>query len=220
MNQTSYHAILFDLDGTLVDTAPDFIAIVNKLLVEENKSPLPPATIRNCVSNGARALITLAFGLEEDHPEFNCLRERLLDLYDSHLADESILFDGMENCLGIIEAKNIPWGIVTNKPSRFTDPLLNALNLHHRSATTICPDHVARSKPNPEPLFKACDTIKVKPEQCLYVGDHIRDIEAGKNAGMKTAAALYGYIGENEDPLNWQADFLLKSPHELIPLLD
>ncbi|PCJ22142.1 MAG: phosphoglycolate phosphatase [Gammaproteobacteria bacterium] len=212
-------AVLFDLDGTLIDTAPDFVYIVNKLLGQENKPPLPDAEIRNCVSNGARALITLAFDLPIEHPDFEPLKKRLLDLYDQHIAVASQLFEGMEACLNLMEANNIPWGIVTNKPSRFTDPLLDRLGLAQRSAVTICPDHVKNTKPDPEPLFKACQRINVEPAQCIYVGDHVRDIEAGNRADMTTITALYGYIGHNEDPLTWQADHAVETTQDLIKLL-
>ena len=212
-------AVLFDLDGTLIDTAPDFVYIVNKLLAQENKPPLPDPVIRNCVSNGARALITLAFGLPPEHKEFEPLRARLLDLYDEHIAVASRLFEGMEDCLRLIQANDIPWGIVTNKPWRFTDPLLKKLALDDRSAVTICPDHVTHTKPDPEPLFKACELINVEPAQCIYVGDHVRDIEAGNNAGMITVTALYGYIDDNEDPLQWNANHTVATTQDLAGLL-
>lgn len=212
-------AVLFDLDGTLIDTAPDFIYIVNQLLAQENKPPLPDTVIRNCVSNGARALITLAFGLPTTHHQFEPLRARLLHLYDEHIAVASQLFEGMNECLELIQAHGIPWGIVTNKPSRFTDPLLENLALNHRSAVTICPDHVKNTKPDPEPLFKACELINVEPTQCLYVGDHVRDIEAGNNAGMTTVTALYGYISAEDTPLQWNANHVVDSTEALTALL-
>lgn len=211
--------VLFDLDGTLIDTAPDFIYVVNRLLAEEGKAQLPEQTIRNSVSNGARALITLAFGMTEDHIDFQTYRQRLLDLYSEHLAVQSQLFQGMDLLLSELETKSIPWGIVTNKPSQYAEPLIAALELSQRCAVLICPDHVKNTKPDPEPLLAACRRINTRPDKTVYVGDHLRDIQAGQNAKMTTIAALFGYISPGEDPLSWGADYVARDPAELTDII-
>ncbi|MBV1872560.1 MAG: HAD-IA family hydrolase [Gammaproteobacteria bacterium] len=208
-------AVLFDLDGTLLDTAPDFILALNALRVEYELSPLPDAPIRNTVSDGARALVSLAFGLSEGEGDFDIYREKLLSNYEQHLGNKSCLFPGMEALLKKLEKKKIPWGIVTNKPSRFTIPLLEALSLNHRCSVLVCADQVSKPKPHPEPLLKACKFIDVAPENSVYIGDHQRDIEAGHNAGMTTIAALFGYIPTTEDPSSWNAHFTANSTHDI-----
>lgn len=205
-------AVLFDLDGTLIDTAPDFVVVLNKMRLQYNLDPLPDQQIRQQVSNGAKALIRLSFGDEGQNPNFEPLLQQLLDEYLRHLAVESRLFDHLDGTLKNLEDKQIPWGIVTNKPSRFTNPLIQKLELAQRCAVAICPDQVTHSKPHPEPILKACEIIEVKPENTLYVGDHIRDIEAGKNANTRTVAAAWGYLNADEDPLSWQADVTLDTP--------
>lgn len=216
-NKPRFDAVLFDLDGTLIDTAPDFISTLNRLLKEENKPPLGDDVIRKTVSHGARALITLGFGLSEGEKGFESLRDRLLKLYADNLSVESRLFDGGEKLLATLEAQQIPWGIVTNKPSLYAIPLIRDLGLN--CGSLICPDHVAHPKPHPEPLFKAAAELKVTSEKCLYVGDHRRDIEAGQRAGMQTVAALYGYIEDDDDPALWRADYCINSLEEIGTLL-
>ena len=212
-------AVLFDLDGTLIDTAPDFIFVVNKLLAEEGKAALPDQLIRNTVSYGAKALVTLAFNINEDHQNFLNYRQRLLDLYSEHLAVKSHLFQGMDLLLDTLETRNIPWGIVTNKPEQYAEPLISALALGERCSVLICPDHVQHTKPDPEPLFKACKKLNTKPANSIYVGDHLRDIQAGQNAMMKTIVALFGYISPDDDPLLWGADFAAIDPPELTDII-
>jgi len=215
--QPQFDAVLFDLDGTLVDTAPDFISVVNLLRQEENLSPLGDDAIRKQVSNGARALITLAFELKEGETGFDAMRQRLLDLYIKNLSVKSCLFEGGDKLLAFLEDNNIPWGIATNKPSLYAVPLIKDLGLN--CGSLICPDHVTRSKPDPEALHKAAAELNVLSDRCLYVGDHRRDIEAGKNAGMKTVAALYGYIDDNDSPTDWQADYNINSMTEIESIL-
>lgn len=211
--------VLFDLDGTLVDTAPDFIYVVNRLLEEEGKAPLAEQSIRNTVSNGARALVNLAFGITEEDAKFQHYRQRLLDLYSEHLAVQSQLFKGMDHLLTTLENKSMPWGIVTNKPSQYAEPLITTLGLSERCAVMICPDHVKNRKPHPEALLTACQRINARPDKTVYVGDHLRDIEAGKNALMKTIVALFGYIAPSEDPLSWGADYAATNPAELADII-
>ncbi len=216
----NYDAVLFDLDGTLIDTAPDFIWVLNRLLEEEGKTALDDKTIRNQVSNGARALVTLGFNLIEGEPGFEPLRDRLLELYLANLSVRSGLFDGMESVLNELDSRSIPWGIVTNKPSTYAIPLVRDLNLAERCASLVCPDHVTNRKPHAEPIVKACEEIGIDPKNTLYVGDHIRDIECGSNAGSTTVGALYGYIETGIDPQSWSADHYIKHPSELHSLIE
>lgn len=216
-----FAGVLFDLDGTLVDTAPDFAGVLNRLLAAHDRPALPYATIRQAVSQGARAVVALGFAdLGIDTPAFEEKRQAFLSDYRQHLADESTLFVGLDEVLKALEAAGCPWGIVTNKPSHFTNPLLDALKLTERCRIAICPDHVTRTKPDAEPMFKACDVLALPPAEVLYVGDHLRDIQAGKNAGMPTAAAAWGYIPDHEDAADWQADYLLPDIPALRALLD
>lgn len=212
---THIAAVLFDLDGTLVDTAPDFVRVLNQLRADDQLAPLPYDTIRNQVSNGARALVKLGFALDEHSDDFAHRLEKLLTLYEQGLAVESKLFDGLDTSLRWLEQRNIPWGVVTNKPSRYTLPLLRGLQLDQRCAVTVCPDHVTHKKPHPEPLLTACDWLSVDPLKTLYVGDHIRDIEAGRAAGNITIAAAWGYLEQDTDIKDWQADVILQTPAQL-----
>jgi len=212
-------AVLFDLDGTLIDTAPDFIRCLNLLRQQHELAPLPAEHIRRSVSNGARAMIRVGFGLEPEHPDYLEKHTAFLDLYEAGVAIETTLFEGMDELLLDLERRSIPWGIVTNKPARFALPLIDALGLAERCATLICPDHVAERKPHPEPLFLACREIGAEPKQAIYVGDHERDIEAGRNAGMRTIAVRYGYIEQPESVDLWQADIIVDTVSDLAKLL-
>ncbi|SDZ86486.1 HAD family hydrolase [Microbulbifer marinus] len=212
-------AVLFDLDGTLFDTAPDFIVVLNQLRHQEQLPPLSDDTIRSVVSNGARALVTLGFGKDEGDPAFDGLRQRLLDLYLAHLAEKTVPFPGIEKLLDNLAAHNIAWGIVTNKPEAYTVPLMQAFKHLPTPAAVICPDHVTNRKPDPEPVLLACSQIGCGPDEAVYVGDHERDIRAGRAAGMPTIACRYGYIDNGDDPGNWGADHLVDSAEEIWPLL-
>ena len=212
-------AVLFDLDGTLIDTAPDFIRCLNQLRQLHNLEPLAAEQIRPSVSNGARAMIRVGFGLEPEHDGYVEKHTAFLDLYEAGVAVETTLFEGMDSLLANLEARGIPWGIVTNKPVRFAEPLVQALGLAQRCATLICPDHVSERKPHPEPLFLACQRIGAAPEQAIYVGDHERDIEAGRNAGMRTIAVRYGYIEQPHAVDLWQADIIADTVSDLAKLL-
>jgi N-acetyl-D-muramate 6-phosphate phosphatase len=212
-------AVLFDLDGTLIDTAPDFIRCLNELRAFHSLEALPPEFIRRSVSNGARAMIRIGFGLEQHQPGYLELHTAFLDRYEAGVAVETTLFEGMDELLRSLEARGIPWGIVTNKPVRFAAPLIQALDLDKRCATLICPDHVAERKPHPESLLLACQRAGAEPEKAVYVGDHERDIEAGRNAGMKTIAVRYGYIEEPETVDLWKADQVVDTVSDLAKLL-
>jgi len=211
--------VLFDLDGTLIDTAPDFIRCLNELRIQRGLTALPAAQIRRSVSNGARAMIEVGFGLVPEDPDYLEYHTAFLNLYEAGVAEETRLFPGMEALLDWLEQATIPWGIVTNKPERFTTPLLHALGLDTRCAAVICPDHVEQRKPHPESLMLACKQIGVEPAHGIYVGDHRRDIEAGRNAGMTTIAVRYGYIEHPDEVDHWHADLIADTVNELTKLI-
>lgn len=219
MTGSTPSAVLFDLDGTLIDTAPDFFRVLNIQRERHNLKPLSFATVRQTVSDGARALIRLSFSITEEHAEFETLRQELLDLYLDQIAVDSRLFEGFEDVLGALESNDILWGIVTNKPRLYSEPLLAQLGLSDRMATLICPDDVKKTKPHPEPLFKAADQMEVTIDHVWYVGDHVRDIDAGRRAGITTIAAAYGYVSSSDNISNWRADHVINSPVELLNLI-
>lgn len=205
-------AVFFDLDGTLVDTAPDFLISINKLRLEENLPMLSMKELKPSVSNGALAMLKASFPNQQ--PE--ALLEHFLDLYEQSVCIESQLFSGMESILQWLEQSSTPWGVVTNKPWRFTSPLMEQLGLADNCDAIICPDHVNNTKPDPEGLLKACEQTRVQPENCIYIGDHKRDIDAGKNANMATIAAAYGYIEHGASITSWGADFISHHPNEIL----
>jgi len=219
VNTDQPSTVLFDLDGTLIDTAPDFIRCLNELRQQHGLSALPADRIRRSVSNGARAMVRVGFGLEPEHPDYLAKHTAFLDLYEAGVAVETRLFEGMDALLQSLEQRGIPWGIVTNKPVRFAAPLVQALGLAERCASLVCPDHVTDRKPHPEALFLACKQIGADPARAVYVGDHERDIEAGRNACMKTIAVRYGYIEEPETVDLWQADIIADTVNDLAKLL-
>lgn len=214
-----FDAVFFDLDGTLVDTARDFERTISFLLAEDGKPPLPFSTIRHYVSAGARAMTQLTYGISPESAGFDAKCQHFLDVYAQTISNASQLFDGMEEVLHRLRQNGTPWGVVTNKPVRFTTPIMQALQLADEACAIICPDHVTRRKPDPEGLFIAAKLANVDPTRCLYIGDHLRDIDAGKNAGMLTAAAAYGYIAEDDNAASWQADYTLATPQDLLPIL-
>lgn len=212
-------AVLFDLDGTLVDTAADFIDVINRMRAEDRLPPADHLLIRNTVSEGARGLVRRIFKLDDSDPQFEPQRQRLLDLYAGQLGNEARLFAGFEQLLPALEAQDIAWGIVTNKPWRFTEPLLQRLALSPSQAVAICPEHVTATKPAAEPLLLAASRLGLAPGQCLYAGDHRRDIEAARNAGMPGIACGFGYIHEDDDIHDWQADTIVQSVDELAAVI-
>jgi phosphoglycolate phosphatase len=216
---TIYHGVLFDLDGTLIDTAEDFILCLNDLRHDNHLAALPADDIRKVVSDGARAMIKLGFDITESHPDFEGIKQAFLDLYLNNIARKSQLFSGLDETLHWCETNQIPWGVVTNKPRLYSEALLSALKLNDRISTLVCPDDVTHTKPDPEPLYKACNDIQLPPEQCLYVGDHVRDIEAGKRANMPTIAAAYGYVHSADEAQSWQANWCVESSEQLNSLL-
>ncbi|MCK5720037.1 MAG: phosphoglycolate phosphatase [Thiomargarita sp.] len=212
--------VLFDLDGTLLDTAPDLAYAVNSVLIEQKRKPQPYAEIRPWVSHGGLVLIKRAFNLTDDDPKLIYLRQRFLDIYANNIANKTRLFESMDKVLNSLEQQQIKWGIVTNKPARLTEPLLKQVNLAERSACCISGDTLPQRKPDPAPLLHACQLITSTPNQCIYVGDASRDIEAGNRAGMRTVAALYGYIGDHEKPEQWGATIMIKNPIDLLAWIE
>ena len=213
---TPFNVIFFDLDGTLVDTAPDLAYALNNLLVEEGHAPLPFKQIRPVASNGSAGLLGLGFGITPDHTEYRPLQQRFLQLYQDNIARESGLFEGMEQVIHQLEQADISWGVITNKPAFLTAPLLAALNLTDRAACIVSGDTTPYSKPHPAPMLHACALINAEPQQCVYVGDAKRDIEAGKNANMRTVLARYGYLSQNDHPESWHADSIIDHPNEIL----
>jgi 2-phosphoglycolate phosphatase len=212
---SQYKGVFFDLDGTLADTAPDLVAAANLLRIARGLEPLPYETLRPKASAGARGLIEGAFGYDNNHPQFEELRDEFLRNYEKNICVHSKLFEGMPELLQLFEETHILWGIVTNKVERFTHPLLKLMQLHERSSAIVSGDTTPHSKPHPAPILKAAEICKMNPSDCLYVGDDLRDIEAGHAAGMKTVAAAYGYCGCDEPVSDWGADYIIHHPSEL-----
>jgi 2-phosphoglycolate phosphatase len=214
-----YKGIFFDLDGTLADTAPDLVAAANQLLIARNLPPKPYETLRPCASAGARGLIGGAFGINPEHPDFIPLRDEFFSNYEKALLVNSVIFDGVDHLLDQLDKAKLPWGIVTNKSERFTHPLTDLMGLRQRAVSTVCGDTTPHSKPHPEPILHAARIANINPSKSVYVGDDIRDIIAGKAAGMMTIAAAYGYCGCEEPPEAWGADYLVRHPKELLQII-
>jgi 2-phosphoglycolate phosphatase len=214
-------AVLFDLDGTLIDTAPDFSAVLHQLCADQGVVPPSASAILATVSSGARALVELAFQLRPGAIGFDALLQALLNAYSVQLqTTRSTLFPGMHELLNTLEQRGVAWGIVTNKPERFSVPLLQSLSLDQRCAVLICPDHVSQTKPHPESLLLACERLDCLPGQTIYVGDHPRDIEAGNAADMRTIAAAYGYLPTHPPIADWGADHIVGSVADIRHYLD
>ncbi|HEU0283192.1 MAG TPA: HAD-IA family hydrolase, partial [Gallionella sp.] len=205
-------AVLFDLDGTFADTAPDLAAALNHVRGLHGLQPLPLEAVRPQASNGSAGLLRLGFGIEPDAPDFAALRESFLNYYDAHICVHTTLFAGMAQLIGALEQRSLPWGIVTNKPHRFTIPLMQTLGYAQRAACLISGDTCARAKPYPDPLLKASEIIGAIPANCIYLGDDQRDMEAAQAAGMRGIIARYGYIDEQTNPDSWHADGDIDSP--------
>ncbi|RUM53144.1 MAG: phosphoglycolate phosphatase [Methylococcus sp.] len=215
--------ILFDLDGTLLDTAPDLHAALNQALGREGFESVPLENARPWISHGAPGMVRNALGGAEEHPAYDRVLDRMIEDYGRNLAVRTSLFKGMEQTLEKIEHRGLSWGIVTNKQSRFTEPLLKALNLLERASCVISGDTTKHKKPHPEPLLEACRQTAIKPRECFYVGDAEKDIRAGRHAGMRTLAAAYGYRSKSDNVADWLADGILTKPLDLlqwIPQLD
>ena len=216
----SLKAVVFDLDGTLLDTAPEFVEVVQALRAEHDLAPLPVEAIRAVVSDGARAMVSLALDITQDDPVFEDRRQRFLDIYATDLGRSTALFPGLGSLLDELGTAGIAWGISTNKPSYLTEPLLARLALEPEPVSVVCPDHVNNPKPDPEPLLLNCSQLGCEPQEVIYVGDHLRDIEAGRAAGMYTIAAAYGYIHADDDVMAWGADAVAHRGEDIRPLID
>lgn len=213
------NAVLFDLDGTLLDTAPDLINALNRAFAEESIKPVALPQLRPLISRGAANMVKYGAGTELHNSRQQRIVDRMLAYYAERLAEETRLFDGMERVLDTLEDQGLSWGIVTNKRAGFTEPLVSALRLAERAACIISGDTTANAKPHPEPVLEACKRIGSDPQKCLFVGDSQADIEAGNRAGTKTLAALYGYIAQDDDPSTWGASGMLQSPLDLLQWL-
>jgi phosphoglycolate phosphatase len=210
-----FDVVFFDLDGTLVDTAPDLAYALNQVLEEQGKHPLPYQTIRPVASHGSAGLLGLGFDHAPDSDAFKALQQRFVEIYQDNLTRQSGLFDGMASIIDHLDEIGKKWGVITNKPAFLTEPLMQALSLSSRAACIVSGDTTANSKPHPEPMLHACKLTAAEPARCLYIGDAERDIEAGRNANMHTIVACYGYIGDDDEPENWQADAMIQHPEEL-----
>ncbi len=211
--------VLFDLDGTLVDTAPDLGQALNEMRARRGLGPLPMVAIRPQASHGSQGLIRLGFGVAQGQPEFAALRLEFLDIYERHLVRDSLPFPGVADMLAALEARDITWGVVTNKPSRYTEPLLEQLGLARRAVCIVSGDTCAHNKPHPDPVLHACRIAGAPPDKCLYVGDAERDIQAARAAGMPALVALYGYLDAGDAPEAWGAQGYIDTPIALLDYL-
>ena len=211
-------AILFDLDGTLVDTAPDLGAALNRLRAELGLAPVPLEGLRAHTSSGVRGMLHAGLGMATDHPDYRDCERRFLAHYGDGLCEQSTLFPGIDHLIGILDRDGTPWGIVTNKRQRFTLPLLRQLDIDRRAACIVSGDSAARAKPHANPMLLACALVGCPPEHTWYVGDDRRDIVAGRTAGMRTIAVRYGYLGDGPDIDQWGADHIVDFVEEIAVL--
>ena len=212
-------AVLFDLDGTLIDSAPDLGAAADKMRTDRGLPSLPLSAYRPMAGAGARGMLAIAFGMTPEHPEFLAYREEFFVNYESAMTERTVIFDGVPDTIAALVACGLPWGVVTNKSSRFTDPLTAAMPLFTSAGAIVSGDTTPHAKPHPEPLFEAARRLGVDPERCVYVGDDERDIVAGLAAGMGTVAATYGYLGQQADVSRWNAHLHIDAPLNLLKYL-
>lgn len=212
--------VLFDLDGTLIDSAPDLGAAANKMRTHRGLPALPLADYRPVAGAGARGLLAQAFGMPPEHPEFSVFREEFFSNYEAQLTQNTFIFEGVTELINTLIERQWAWGVVTNKMARFTNPLTSAMPLFTTAGTIISGDTTPYPKPHPAPLWEAAARLGVAPQECVYVGDDERDIAAGLAAGMKTVAATYGYLGTTTDFSQWGAHIAINSPMELLKWLD
>ena len=212
--------VLFDLDGTLADTAPDLAAALNKMRTDRGLAAMPLAPLRRMASSGARGLVGVGFGLKPGDADYEAHRLEFLDNYGAALCVHSRLFDGVSELLDQVEASGRKWGVMTNKIARFTDPFARAIGFTGRAACIVAGDTTPHPKPHPAPLLHAAELCGVTPADCIYVGDDLRDIQAGNAAGMKTLAVTWGYLGEAEPPEQWGANAVIHTPAEVLAHLD
>ncbi|KQW36072.1 phosphoglycolate phosphatase [Rhizobacter sp. Root404] len=219
MSGPNCRAVLFDLDGTLIDSAPDLAGAGNDMRVARGLAPRPLAHFRPMVGSGARGMLGRAFDIGPDHETFGALRDEFLQRYEARMTQETRLFPEMQPVLDALARHVLPWAIVTNKATRFSDPLVRALGLLPPAATLVCGDTTPHAKPHPAPLLEAARRLDVPAAECVYVGDDLRDVQAGRAAGMRTIAVHWGYLGEGEAIEAWGADHLARSADELLCLL-
>jgi 2-phosphoglycolate phosphatase len=209
-------AVLFDLDGTLIDSAPDLGAAADKMRTDRGLSSFPLEHYRHMAGAGARGMLGIAFDMTPEHPEFMAYREEFFVNYENAMTERTRIFDGVVDMIDALVKRGLPWGVVTNKSSRFTDPLTSAMPLFATARAIVSGDTTPHAKPHPEPLFEAARRLQVAPERCVYVGDDERDIVAGLAAGMGTVAATYGYLGQQSEVARWNAHLHINSPLELL----
>ncbi|HEY9224429.1 MAG TPA: phosphoglycolate phosphatase [Variovorax sp.] len=219
MAASSIEAVLFDLDGTLVDSAPELGAAADKMRVDRGLPSLPLAQYRPMAGTGARGMLGIAFGITPDTPDFGVLREEFFRNYEARMLLNTHVFDGVAELIGVLQTRRLAWGIVTNKSKRFTEPLVRSIEVFSSAGAVISGDTTPFSKPHPEPLFEAARRLELDPARCVYVGDDERDIIAGRAAGMRTVAATYGYMGVQADAARWEADGAIDSPTALLQWL-
>lgn len=212
-------AVLFDLDGTLIDSAPDLGAAADKMRTDRGMPSLPLERYRPMAGAGARGMLGEAFGMTPDHPDFPVWREEFFVNYEARMTERTTIFEGVPEMLTQLRDRQLAWGVVTNKAARFTEPLTRAMPLFATAGAVVSGDTTPHAKPHPAPLLEAAARLNIAPEHCIYVGDDERDIVAGLAAGMGTVAAMYGYLGAANDPLRWGAHAAIKSPFELLKLL-
>ena len=219
MPEAGTRAVLFDLDGTLADTAPDLARALNRVLAANGLAPMPLELTRPHTSSGARGLLKVGFGLFPGDARYEDLRLQFLEFYTAEICVDTRLFDGMDELLARLERDHIPWGVVTNKAERLTLPLLQGLHLATRAACIVGGDTAARAKPHPDPLLHAAAALRLAPSDCLYVGDDLRDVQSARAAGMRSLAARYGYLGDGGPIESWQADAIIGHPLEVLDYL-
>ncbi len=212
-------AVLFDLDGTLIDSAPDLGFAADAMRVQRGLASLPLETYRPMAGAGARGMLGVAFGIKPDHPDFDTLKHEFFDNYQACMTQRTYAFDGVQSLVDALAGRGLAWGVVTNKSERFALPLTAHMPVFSSAGTVICGDTTPHAKPHPAPLLEAARRLNVEPGQCLYVGDDERDIQAGKSAGMLTVAATYGYLGQSTDVHGWGGDFTVSTPLALLDLL-
>lgn len=212
-------AVLFDLDGTLIDSAPDLGAAADKMRTDRGLPSLPLDHYRAMAGAGARGMLGIAFSMTPDHPEFPAMREEFFVNYENCMTQRTYAFEGVMEMIGELGRLGLPWGVVTNKAMRFTLPLTRQMSLFASAAAVVCGDTTPHAKPHPAPLLEAARQMQIEPSRCIYVGDDERDIAAGLAAGMPTVAATYGYLGSNANTMAWGAHARIESPFDLLPLL-
>ena len=219
MPRTGARAVLFDLDGTLADTAPDLARALNRVRAALGLAPMPLAITRSYTSSGARGLLKVGFDLEPGDDRYDALRQQFLEFSAAEICVDTRLFEGMAELLDQLDRDRVPWGVVTNKAERYTLPLLEGLHLAERAACVVGGDTTGRLKPHPDPLLHAAGALQLHPSACLYVGDDLRDVQAARAAGMPVIAAKYGYLGDGGSIESWQADGIIDHPRDLLDYL-